>query len=382
MRKFILITIIIAAFGGLAYTLSYLYKKNEQKPVVYSTEQAFKTTIINKTVATGSIVPRKEIEIKPQVSGIIEKLYVEAGDVIEKGQLIAKIKIIPNMVNLRNAESRVDRAKIALEDTKLDYDRQKKLYDDGVIAEADFQKFTVAKNRSDEELQSANDNLELIKEGVIKSAGTASNTLIKSTVNGMVLDVPVKEGNSVIESNTFNAGTTISVVADMSSMVFEGKIDESEVGKLKIGMALVLSVGAIENQKFDAKLEYISPKGIEEAGAIQFEIKADVKLKDSTFIRAGYSANGDIVLGKREDVLAIREGLLQFASDSVYVEVETGEQEFDKVIVETGLSDGINIEILSGIDANTLIKGAVMLEGELASESTEKTKKKFRKKKH
>ena len=382
MRKFILITIIIAAFGGLAYTLSYLYKKNEQKPVVYSTEQAFKTTIINKTVATGSIVPRKEIEIKPQVSGIIEKLYVEAGDVIEKGQLIAKIKIIPNMVNLRNAESRVDRAKIALEDTKLDYDRQKKLFDDGVIAEADFQKFTVAKNRSDEELQSANDNLELIKEGVIKSAGTASNTLIKSTVNGMVLDVPVKEGNSVIESNTFNAGTTISVVADMSSMVFEGKIDESEVGKLKIGMALVLSVGAIENQKFDAKLEYISPKGIEEAGAIQFEIKADVKLKDSTFIRAGYSANGDIVLGKREDVLAIREGLLQFASDSVYVEVETGVQEFDKVIVETGLSDGINIEILSGIDANTLIKGAVMLEGELASESTEKTKKKFRKKKH
>jgi len=382
MRKFILITIIIAAFGGLAYTLSYLYKKNEQKPVVYSTEQAFKTTIINKTVATGSIVPRKEIEIKPQVSGIIEKLYVEAGDVIEKGQLIAKIKIIPNMVNLRNAESRVDRAKIALEDTKLDYNRQKKLFDDGVIAEADFQKFTVAKNRSDEELQSANDNLELIKEGVIKSAGTASNTLIKSTVNGMVLDVPVKEGNSVIESNTFNAGTTISVVADMSSMVFEGKIDESEVGKLKIGMALVLSVGAIENQKFDAKLEYISPKGIEEAGAIQFEIKADVKLKDSTFIRAGYSANGDIVLGKREDVLAIREGLLQFASDSVYVEVETGEQEFDKVIVETGLSDGINIEILSGIDANTLIKGAVMVEGELASESTEKTKKKLRKNKH
>jgi len=382
MRKFILITIIIAAFGGLAYTLSYLYKKNEQKPVIYSTEQAFKTTIINKTVATGSIVPRKEIEIKPQVSGIIEKLYVEAGDVIEKGQLIAKIKIIPNMVNLRNAESRVDRAKIALEDTKLDYDRQKKLFEDGVIAEADFQKFTVAKNRSEEELKSANDNLELIKEGVIKSAGTASNTLIKSTVNGMVLDVPVKEGNSVIESNTFNAGTTISVVADMSSMVFEGKIDESEVGKLKIGMALVLSVGAIENQKFDANLEYISPKGIEEAGAIQFEIKADVKLKDSTFIRAGYSANGDIVLGKREDVLAIREGLLQFASDSVYVEVETGEQEFDKVIVETGLSDGINIEILSGINANTLIKGAIMEDGELASESTEKTKKKFRKKKH
>jgi len=382
MRKFILTTIIIAAFGGLAYTLSYLYKKNEQKPVIYSTEEAFKTTIINKTVATGSIVPRKEIEIKPQVSGIIEKLYVEAGDVIEKGQLIAKIKIIPNMVNLRNAESRVDRAKIALEDTKLDYDRQKKLFDDGVIAEADFQKFTVAKNRSEEELKSANDNLELIKEGVIKSAGTASNTLIKSTVNGMVLDVPVKEGNSVIESNTFNAGTTISVVADMSSMVFEGKIDESEVGKLKIGMALVLSVGAIENQKFDANLEYISPKGIEEAGAIQFEIKADVKLQDSTFIRAGYSANGDIVLGKREDVLAIREGLLQFASDSVYVEVETGEQEFVKVIVETGLSDGINIEILSGINADTQMKGAIMEDGELASESTEKTKKKFRKKKY
>ncbi|MBL4625415.1 MAG: HlyD family efflux transporter periplasmic adaptor subunit, partial [Flavobacteriales bacterium] len=248
--------------------------------------------------------------------------------------------------------------------TKIDYDRQKKLFDDGVIAEADFQKFTVAKNRSEEELKSAKDNLELIKEGVIKSAGTASNTLIKSTVDGMVLDVPVKEGNSVIESNTFNAGTTISIVADMNSMVFEGQVDESEVGKLSVGMALLLSVGAIENETFDAKLEYISPKGVEEAGAIQFEIKADDKLKDSTFIRAGYSANADIVLDKRENVLAIREGLLQFAADSVYVEIETGNQEFEKVLIETGLSDGINIEVLSGIDADTKIKAGVMEEGD------------------
>ena len=196
----------------------------------------------------------------------------------------------------------------------------------------------------------------------------------------MVLDVPVKEGNSVIESNTFNAGTTIAIVADMSSMVFEGKIDESEVGKLQVGMALVLTVGAIEDQKFDAILEYISPKGVEEAGAIQFEIKADVQLKDSTFIRAGYSANADIVLGKRENVLAIREGLLQFSSDSIFVEVEVGKQEFEKTLIETGLSDGINIEILSGIDADTKIKGAVVEGG--AESSDDKPKKKWGKKKH
>jgi HlyD family secretion protein len=378
MRKFILIAVVLVGIGGLFFTLSYLYKKNQQQPIIYSTEQPFNTTIINKTVATGSIVPRKEIEIKPQVSGIIEKLYVEAGDVIEKGQLIAKIKIIPNMVNLRNAESRVDRAKIALSDAELDYNRQKKLFDEGVIAEADFQKFKVTKSRAEEELTSANDNLELIKEGVIKSAGTASNTLIKSTVTGMVLDVPVKEGNSVIESNTFNDGTTIAIVADMSSMVFEGKVDESEVGKLQTGMALLLSVGAIENQTFDATLEYISPKGVEEAGAIQFEIKAKVELKDSTFIRAGYSANADIVLGKRDNVLAIREGLLQFAGDSVYVEVEKEEQKFEKVLVETGLSDGINIEVLGGVDAETKIKSAALEPGESIDKPKKPRKKKWK----
>lgn len=345
--------IILVVFGG---TIIYLYKKSVAKPTVYETTTAQVTNIIKKTVATGKIVPRKEIEIVPQVSGIIEELYVEPGERVKRGDMIAKVRIIPNMVSLNEAESRLNRAKIAHDDAKRNYDRQKALYDNKVIAEAELQSFELALNTSRESLDAAENNLQLIREGITKTAGQVSNTIIRSTIEGMVLEVPVEIGNSVIESNTFNAGTTIATVADMGEMIFKGKVDESEVGKLHDGMELILTIGAIDAEKFSAKLEHISPKGVEENGAIQFEIRAAVALKESQFIRAGYSANADIVLDKRDSVLAIQESLLKFSADSVWVEIETAPQVFEKRVIKTGLSDGLNVEVLSGLTEKDKIK--------------------------
>lgn len=357
MKRILKILFWIILIGIFIYTLYFLYQKSKTKPIVYKTEPAFVTNIVKKTVATGKIVPRKEIEIKSQVSGIIDKLFVEPGDKVEKGDLIARVKIIPDMVNLNNAESRVKRADLNLEQAHVNYDRQKELFKNKVVAEADFLPVEITYKNALEELDAAQNNLQLIKEGVTNKMGQTSNTLVRSTISGMVLDVPVEEGNSVIESNTFNPGTTISSVADMGEMIFKGKVDESEVGKIHIGMPLILTVGAIEDVKFNAELEYISPKGMEENGAIQFEIKAAVKLKEDFFIRAGYSANADIVLEKRDSVLAINESLLQFENDSPYIEIQTNTQVFEKRPVVLGLSDGINVEVLSGVSKQDLIKG-------------------------
>lgn len=346
--------IVISVF---VYTIYFLYQKSQAKPVEYETTKPFRTEIIKSTMATGSVVPRKEIMIKPQVSGIVEELYVEAGDMIKKGDLLAKIKIIPDMVNLNNAQSRVNRAKINYEDAKRQYDRQKELLDQGVIAKAAFETYELAYRNSIEELEAAENNLELIKEGQTKKGAQTTNTLVRSTAEGMVLDVPVEVGFSVIESNTFNDGTTIASVADMGDMIFEGKIDETEVGKIREGMPLILTVGAIDDASFAATLEHISPKGVEENGAIQFEIKANVQLKSDQFIRAGYSANAKVVLDRTKDsVLAIPESILQFENDSTYVEVETAPQQYEKRFIKTGLSDGINVEVISGLSPEDKIK--------------------------
>jgi len=341
---------------GMIYVFYYLYSKNKKKPVIYEIKVPFVTNIIKKTVATGSIVPRKEIELKPQISGIVQKIFIEPGQMVHKGDLIAQVKIIPNMVELNAAESRVNKAKINLEDAKTVYERQKKVYEQGVIPLADFQTYKVAQDNATEELEAAENNLQLIRDGVNKKMGTTTNTLIRSTIDGMILDVPVEEGNSVIETNTFNAGTTIAFVADMGEMIFKGKVDETEVGKLKTGMKLILTIGAIENEKFDAELEYISPKGVSENGAIQFEVKAKVKLKNNVFIRSGYSANADIVLDKRDSVLAIQESLIKFKNDSAFVDIEKDTQKFEKRFIKTGLSDGINIEVLAGLTKKDKIK--------------------------
>ncbi len=353
------ILVLVGVFGGTMY---FLYTKSKPKTEMYENKTPFISNVVMKTVATGSVVPRYEIDIKPQVSGIIDELYLEAGDRITKGQVVARIKIIPDMVTLNAAETRLNRAKINFDDAKIDYDRQQKLFDKNVISYEEFKKAKLGYVSTKEELEAAENNLELIKNGVTKKAKTATNTLVRSTIDGMVLDVPVKVGNSVIQANTFNAGTTIASVANMNDMIFKGNVDETEVGKIKEGMPIELEIGAIDKEKFEAFLEYISPKGKEENGAIQFEIKAKVNLKEGQFIRAGYSANASIVLDKKDSVMVIPEGLLKFENDSSFVEVNTGtieESNYEKRFVKTGLSDGINIEITDGLQLDDKIKGEI-----------------------
>ncbi len=357
MKKFFKIAGLILLGGLFIGTLVFLYKKSQPKPDVFEIKNPEVTNIIKKTVATGSVEPRKEIEIKPQVSGIVEELFIEPGTMVRKGDILARVNIIPDMVNLNAAESRVNRSKINFDDAKINYDRQTSLFEKDVISKEEFQKAQLAYNSSLEEVKSAENNLELIRKGVTKTSAKTTNTLIRSTIDGMVLDVPVKEGFSVIQANTFNAGTTIAFVADMNDMIFIGKVDETEVGKIKEGMNIELTIGAIDNEKFNAVLKYIAPKGKIENGAIQFEIKADLLLNKDQFIRSGYSANANIVLDRRDSVLTIPEGLLKFEKDTAYVEVETDPQKFDKRLVKTGISDGINIEITEGLSKADKVKG-------------------------
>lgn len=356
MKKFFKVLLLLLLIGSFAGGFYYLYAKSQKPKEVFKTSTPIVTNIYKKTVATGSVTPRKEIFIKPQVSGIIEKIYVEAGHMIKAGDVIAKVRIIANMLSLNEAESRLNRAKLAFENAQQDYDRNKQLFDQGVVPKSDFQRYDLALKNAKEEVETSESNLELIKNGVAKRSGQATNTLIRSTITGMLLDVPVKEGSSVIESNNFNEGTTIASVADMGEMIFDGKVDESEVGKIQTGMDLYLTVGAIDNKKFNAKLEYIAPKGVTENGAIQFQIKAAITIDTNAFLRAGYSGNADIILQKKDSVLAIPESLITFSHDSAYVEVETQPQVFEQRMIKTGLSDGINIEVLSGISKTDKLK--------------------------
>ena len=362
MRTFLIVVVILITLVFFGGTLYFLYWKDQEKPVVYKTEKPFVSDIILKTVATGSVEPRKEIFIKPRVSGIIEELYVEAGQLVKKGDVIARIKIIPDMVSLNNAESRLNLARIAKDNAQLEYDRNKQLFEKGVIAASAFQPIQTTLKSAVEEVNAAENHLYLIREGVAKKSGESTNTLVRSTTSGMVLSVLVKEGYSVTETNTFNEGTTIATVADLNDMIFKGKIDESEVGKISVGMPLILTIGAIDDHTFDATLSYISPKGILDRGSIQFEIEAEVELQDSIMVRAGYSANADIVLDRRDSVMAIKEAWVVFGKDSAFVELETSSQVFEKKYLEFGLSDGINIEVLSGMDMNVKIKNPIPIE--------------------
>lgn len=348
---------LVIILGIFVWTIYYLYEKSQTPPEVFVTKASFDTTIVKKTVATGSIIPRKEVNMKSRVSGVIDKFYVVAGQEIKEGDIIARVKIIPNMASLQSAETRVSQAKISFENAKVEYDRNKNLFEQGVIAKADYMPSELKYKSADLEVKAAEDNLQIMKEGVSKSMETASNTIVKSTITGMVLDVPIKEGSSVIESNTFNEGTTIAIVANMGEMIFEGKVDESEVGKIQLGMPLVLTVGAIENETFNANLEYIAPKGVAENGAIQFLIRAAVgKQTNKNFLRAAYSASADIILAKKEKALVIPESVLQFDKDKPYVEREKAPGQFERVNIKTGISDGINIEVTDGLKKGDKLK--------------------------
>ncbi len=356
IKRAIQITILAAVLALFAWTLFFLYGKSKEKPIIYETASPVITDIVRKTVATGSVIPRKEVAIRPKVSGIIKEIYIEAGEIVKKDDNIARVQVVPDMVQLSSAESRVKMAEINFISAEKTFEKQRELYQKKLVAETDYIDKKASFDMISEELEAARDNLQLIRDGLTKRKGSVTNTVIKSTIDGMVLSVNVEEGSSVIESNTFNEGTNIAGIADMGEMIFKGQVDEAEVGNIKEGMELLLTIGALEDVQFRAVLEYISPKGVEEQGAIQFEIKAAVVLDEQYFIRAGYSATADIVLERRESVLAVSENLLQFDGDRTFVEIEKASQQFEKRYIETGLSDGMIIEAVSGLKETDKIK--------------------------
>lgn len=372
MKRSTTVIILIVIVLGFLGSLYFFWMKGQEDPIKYTTELPSQQTIIVKTVATGSIVPKDEVLIKSNISGVIEEIFIEAGEYVKTGDLIAEIRVIPNVSTLTNAKNSIASNQTALQTAQINqqtqqanYDRQKALFEKGVISANDFEainntylqtKQSVAQARIN--VNSARQNYDIIKTGTTSGLGNIAQTQVRATVSGMVLDVPVKEGNQVIEANNFNEGTSIASLADVKKMIFEGKVDESEVGKIKEGLPLVITVGAIENQKFDAVLDYIAPKGVAENGAIQFEIKGSLKKVDSVFIRAGLSANASIILDKVENVLAIKEALVQYnpKTKNPFVEIEVGDQKFEKREVELGLSNGIFVEVKSGISKTDKIK--------------------------
>jgi HlyD family secretion protein len=354
MKKTIIFSIIAIAFIAVIVMFA---KKNKQKNEIFETEKAFKATIVEKTVATGKVLPLEEVEIKPQISGIIDKIFVIEGADIKKGDLIATVRVVPNEQALASARGRVSKAELEVNNAKIVFNRNKKLFDGGVISKKEFEQFQLSYDQALQDLINAQNDYQIIQRGYTGQGGSA-NTNIRATTSGMILEIPVKEGYQVIQSNNFNAGTTIASIADMTKMMFEGKVDEAEVGKLEEGSQIQVALGAIDKKKFPAKLNFIAPKGTEENGAVQFKIKADVTLDQEYFVRAGYSANADIILEQKDSVMSIKEALLQFdkETEAPYVEVKTGDQEFERKDLELGISDGINVEIISGITMDDEIK--------------------------
>ncbi|MBL85036.1 MAG: efflux transporter periplasmic adaptor subunit [Winogradskyella sp.] len=368
-KTIIILISIVVVFGVALY---YLWQKNQEDPITYTSEAPTEETIMVKTVATGSIVPKEEILIKPNISGVIEEIFIEAGEYVKQGDLIAQIRVIPNVSNLTSAKNNIASNQTALQTAEINfktqkaiYDRQKALFDKGVISANDFDQVNNTYLQAKQQVEQARinvtqsrQNYDIIKTGTTSGLGSIAQTQVRATVSGMVLDVPVEVGNQVIEANNFNEGTSIASLADVTKMIFEGKVDESEVGKIKEGLPLEITVGAIEDQKFDATLDYIAPKGVAENGAIQFEIKGSLKKMDSTFIRAGLSANASIILDKAENVLAIKEALVQYddKTKKPFVEVEVGDQKFERKDIELGISDGIFVEVKSGITKDDKIK--------------------------
>lgn len=357
MNKFVRYTLITFIIFGVLFAAAYFIKSNSKASITYETDTALITSIEKKTVATGKVVPEDEVEVKPQVQGILESLFVEEGDFVNEGDLLAKIKVVADEGQLNSAKGRLENAKIVVENASIEYNRNKSLFQKEIISQQEYQTAELNYNRAKQDLSNAQSDYEIIKSGSAGGSATA-NTNVRATVAGTILELPVKEGDQVIESNSFNAGTTIAIIADLKKMIFEGKVDEAEVGKLIIGMPLTVNLGAIQDKEFEAKLKFIAPKGNEEQGAVQFRIEGDVTLDDDFFVRAGYSANASLVLERKDSILALSEALLQFdkQTEQAYVEIEVGEQKFERKDIEIGISDGINVEIVSGITLEDKIK--------------------------
>lgn len=341
----------------LVYVLKYFKDSNSKDIVEYKTEKPFYSSVDTKIVATGKLNPEEEIEIKPQISGIVDKILVEEGDLVIKGDLIAKIRVVPNEQALVSAQSRIKTTKLSYNNAKTLFERNKTLFEKGYISTQDFENNELSLNQAEEVYNQAQNDYQIIKQGSVLGGGSA-NTNIIAQISGTILEIPVREGDQVIESNNFNAGTTIATVADMSQMIFEGKVDESEVEKLEEGIDIKVILGAINEKEFPAKLTFVAPKGIEQNGAVQFTIKADVEVESSKSIRAGYSANAEIEVDSKDSVLVINESLLQFnrITDKPFVEILNDNGDFRTKNVEIGISDGINIEIIEGVKLTDQIK--------------------------
>lgn len=355
--KLIVAAIVAVIFIG---TFVFLYQKSQPTPVVYSEFTPEVKDIQKTTVITGKIEPRNEITVKPQISGIITDLYKEAGEMVQEGEVIAKVKVIPDMGQLSSAEARVRLADINLKQAQVDFSREEALYKQKLVSADEYDKIKQTLKQAKEEVVAAQDALDVVRNGVSKSNASASSTLIRSTITGLILDVPVKVGNTVVLSNTFNDGTTIATVANMNDLIFRGNIDETEVGRLVEGMPMKITIGALQDLSFEANLEYVSPKAVESNGANQFEVKAAVHVMKSGKIRSGYSANAEIVLAKASKVLSIPESAIEFSGDSTFVYIVKGEGEkktYDRCAVTTGLSDGVSIEIKKGITAKDKVRG-------------------------
>ncbi len=351
------VVVLCVVVGAIALAFVTLYQKSQSKPVEFQTELGEVTDIVKKTVATGSIVPRQSVDVKPKVTGVLSELYVEAGKHVNKGEAIGKIQIIPDAQNMNSAESQVRSSQISLDNAKRELDREENLFKQGVVPEAELYKYRTDFALAKQQLDLASSSLQLVREGATRSAGKENTLIVTATVDGTVIDVPVKVGYSVIQANNFNPGTTVATIANMSDMIFDGNIDEGEVAKIKVGQSLRIKIGALEKDQFDGTLEYIAPQGKEVNGAIQFEIKGTIKLRSDITIRAGYSANADIVLDEKKQVFAIREALVQYDNDGKpFVEIEKSPQTFVKRDVQLGLSDGIKVEVLAGVSKGDKLK--------------------------
>ena len=346
-------------------TFVFLWQKSLPKEIVYNEFTPKKESITKSTIITGRIEPRDEVNVKPQISGIISEIYKEAGETVTAGEVIAKVKVIPEMSQLTSAQSRVRLSEINLNQVKTDYERYKRLFDKQLVSASEYEKISQQYKQAMEEKAAADDALLVVSEGISRSNANASSTMIRSTISGLILDIPVKVGNSVILSNTFNDGTTIASVANMSDLIFRGNIDESEVGRIHAGMPMTITIGALQNLRFDAVLEYISPKAVQSNGANQFEIKASVSVSDTIQMRSGYSANAEIVLAEVKDVLSVPESAIEFSGDSTFVYVIKGEgsdKTYIRTHVETGLSDGVKIEIRKGLTEKDMVRGSQIIE--------------------
>jgi len=348
---------IILLILGFLFAIAYFVRTNSKSAIEYETTNPFISSIELTSVVTGKVIPEDEVEIKPQLNGIIENILVEEGDTVQNGQLIAVIKVVPDERSVYGAQAQVTSSKLNLENGEKQLNRAKELFAKQIISQQEFEDAELRYNSAKENLKAAENDLEIIRNGSVAGSSTA-NTNIRATLSGTILEIPVEVGDQVIAANNFNAGTSVAIIADLSQMIFEGKVDEAEVGNLTNGMKIIVSMAAIPNKEFDAKLKFVAPKGTEEGGAVQFKIEADLALDDDTFVRAGYSANGALVVNSKTDIMVIPEAVLQFdrKTQQPYVEIEISDQNFERREIETGLSDGIKVEILSGVEMTDNIK--------------------------